>query len=99
MIGLGKEINGLYLLQNGESTSTLSCLSASVSASINKTQPYIWHARLGYFFDAKLAFLNKNNVSFVNSNKTFHCDISILLRNKKGCLSIQVHISPMNVLI
>ncbi|XP_075655657.1 uncharacterized protein LOC142625816 [Castanea sativa] len=48
-IGLGKEINGLYLLQKGESTSTSNCLSASildyankiVSAFVNKMQPYI----------------------------------------------------------
>ncbi|KAL4620721.1 hypothetical protein ACB092_06G176100 [Castanea dentata] len=70
MIGLGKEINGLYLLQKEESTSTLNFLFASISdfanktilAFINKIQPYIWHARLGHLSDAKLALLNKNNV-------------------------------------
>ena len=34
-IGLGKEINGLYLLQKGDSTSTSSCFSTSVSVSVS----------------------------------------------------------------
>ena len=37
-IGLGKEINGLYLLLKGDSASTSSCVSLFVSA--NKVQPH-----------------------------------------------------------
>ena len=43
-IGLGKEINGLYLLLKGDSASTSSCVSLFVSA--NKVQPHC--GMLGY---------------------------------------------------
>jgi len=81
------------LLQNGESTSTSSCLPASVLVSVNKTQPYIWHTRLGHLSDAKLALLNKNNVSFVNSNEKFHCDICPLAKQKSLSFNPSSHIS------
>ena len=90
---MGKEINGLYLLQKGESTSTSSCLSTSGSVCVNKTRHYIWHARLGHLSDAKLALLNKNNVSFVNSNETFHCDICPLAKQKRLPFNPSSHIS------
>ena len=81
MIGLGKEINGLYLLVKEELASTSNCVSFSVSA--NKVLPHIWHARLGHISDAKLALLNKNNVHCINSNEHFHCDICPLAKQKR----------------
>ncbi|XP_057953889.1 uncharacterized protein LOC131148176 [Malania oleifera] len=40
-LGLGKECNGLYLLEDSESASS----SVLVVSSINETQPHIWHLR------------------------------------------------------
>ena len=77
-IGLGKEINGLYLLLKGESGSSSNCVSLSVFA--NKVLSHIWHARLGHILDAKLALLNKDNVRCINSNENFHCDICPLAK-------------------
>ena len=92
-IGLGKEINGLYLLQKGDSTSTSSCFSASISVSINKGQPHIWHARLEHLSDAKLALMNENNLPLINSNEKFHCDICPLAKQKRLPLNTSSHIS------
>ena len=92
-IGLGKEINGLYLLKRGDSTSTSSCFSSFISVSINKTQPYIWHARLRHLSNAKLALMNKNNVFLINSNEKFHCDICPLAKQKRLPFNTSSHIS------
>ena len=80
-IGLGKEINGLFLLVKVESASTSNYVSFFISA--NKVLPHIWHARLGHISDAKLALLNKNNVHCINSNANFHCDICPLAKQKR----------------
>lgn len=73
---LGKEINGLYLLQKGgDSTSTSNCFSVAISVSVNNVQPHIWHARLGHLSYAKLALMNNNNVALINSNEKFHYEI------------------------
>ena len=92
-IGLGKEINGLYLLKRRDSTSTSSCFSSFISISINKTKPYIWHARLRHLSNAKLALLNKNNVSLINSNEKFRCDICPLAKQKRLPFNTSSHIS------
>ena len=90
-IGLGKEINGLYLLLKGESGSSSNCVSLSVSA--NKVLPHIWHARLGHIVDAKLALLNKDNVHCINSNANFLCDICPLAKQKRLPFNISTTIS------
>ena len=92
-IGIGKEINGLYLLKMGDLASTSSCFSSFISVSINKTQPYIWHARLRHLSNAKLALMNKNNVSLINSNEKFHCDICPLAKQKRLPFNTSSHIS------
>ena len=64
-----------------------------VSVSVNKTQPYIWHARLGNLSNAKLALMNKNNASLINSNEKFHCDICPLAKQKTFPFNTSSHIS------
>ena len=48
-------------------------VSSSVSAtfSVNKTQPHIWHMRLGHPSNAKLNLLKSNDVQICDSSADF----------------------------
>ena len=88
-IGLGREYNDLYLLE--ESTSTSTCFSTTIS--VNNVQPHIWHSRLEHLSNAKLALMKNNNVPLFNSNKVFQCDICPLAKQKRLHFNASSHIS------
>lgn len=77
-LGLGREHNGLYLLED----SIPSFNSFSVLASVTNVQPHVWHSRLGHISNAKLAFM-KNNIPLLCGNKDFHCEIFPLAKQIK----------------
>lgn len=93
-IGLGREINGLYLLDENNSAS----LSLPVVFFVIEVQPHVWPSRLGHLSNAKLALINNNNVPLFNSNEIFHCDVCLLAK-QKSCFLILALMFLMNVLI
>ena len=70
-MGLGREQNGLYLLDN--KYKDLSSIPASTHHHSISTHSGLWHFRLGHPSSGKLELVNKI-VSFVQRNKTAHCD-------------------------
>ena len=80
-IGLGREQNGLYLLDNKFKVS--SSIPASFSFCHSAcTQPNLWHFRLGHLSSGKLDLLNKV-VPFVQCNKTIHWYICPTAKQKR----------------
>ena len=83
-LGLGKECNGLYLLERSNSTS----LSASISAaSISTAIPsvfntHVWHSRLGHLSNAKLVSIRNNGEPLCTSVEDFACEICPLAKQK-----------------
>ena len=77
-IGLGREYNGLYLLEESKSIST----SASAVFSVNSVQPHVWHLRLGHLSNAKLALMKINKVPLHDFVNNFHCDICPIAKKK-----------------
>ena len=45
-LGLGRECNGLYLLDKGSITTPF--IAASISVSKHTAQPHLWHSRMGH---------------------------------------------------
>ena len=71
MIGLGKEYNGLYLLQDSDSRPIASALTVAIS---HISSSNLWHIRSGHPSYSKLDLL-KQVVHTDVSNKTPCCDI------------------------
>lgn len=88
-IGLVREYNGLYLLEESNSTST--CISIAIS--VNKVQPHVLHSRLGHLSNAKLALVNDDNVPSFKSNENFHCDVCPLDKQKRLPFKSSTHVS------
>ena len=88
-IGLGREYNGLYLLEESKS------ISSSISAvlSVNKVQPHVWHLRLGHLSNAKLALMKFNKVSLHDFVNNFHCDICPIAKQKRLPFNKSSHVS------
>ena len=88
-IGLGREYNGLYLLEQSKS------ISSSISAvlSVNKVQPHVWHLRLGHLSNAKLALMKFNKVSLHDFVNNFHCDICPIAKQKRLPFNKSSHVS------
>ena len=87
MIDLGKESNGLYLLQAAVPPSNLVALATIVShISLD-----LWHSRLGHPSLAKLQLLK----SFVNidvSNKASCCDVCRFAKQKRLSFPSTIHV-------
>ena len=81
MIGLGREQNGIYLLDNKFKVSSSVLASFSFCQSVC-TQPNLWHFRLGHPSSGKLDLMNKV-VPLVQCNKTVHCDICPVAKPKR----------------
>ena len=88
-MGLGRECNGLYLLEKSYSTPTF----VSAIVSVNKTQPHVWHSRLGHLSNDKLALLNNNHVPLFNPFEKFHCDVCPLVKQKRLPFNKSTHIT------
>ncbi|XP_075654728.1 uncharacterized protein LOC142624881 [Castanea sativa] len=85
-IGLGREQNGLYLLDNKFKILPTVPATSSFGQSVC-TQPNLWHFCLGHPSSGKLDLLNKD-VPFVQSNKTSHYAFVRWL-NRKDCPLLQ----------
>ncbi|XP_057952900.1 uncharacterized protein LOC131147125 [Malania oleifera] len=89
-LGQGKECNGLYLL---EDSNFVPSFVSSVS-SVNKTQPHIWHFRLGHPSNTKPLLLK--SIPTIDSYKYFltivddhsRCTWVYLLKHKSQTQSI-----------
>ena len=88
-IGLGREYNGLYLLEESKSISS----SVSVVFSVNKVQPHVWHFRLGHLLNAKLALMKFNKVPLHDFVDNFHCDIFPIAKQKRLPFNTSSHVS------
>ena len=98
------EFKGLYLLEESLSTSR-TCFSAAGFAHsftdqpstmfVNNlvVQPNIWHLRLGYLSNAKLALMRNNNVPLSTINKDVHCEICPLAKKKRLPFPSSTHAS------
>ena len=89
-IGLGREQNGLFLLDN--KYQDLSSTPASTFCNSVATVFDFWHARLGHPSSGKLELVNKI-MPFVQCNKTTHCDICPIAKQKRLPFSASTHIS------
>ena len=79
-LGLGKECNGLYLLERSNSTS----LSASISAAIPLVHStHVWHSRLGHLSNAKLVSIRNNGEPLCTSIEDLACEICPLAKQKR----------------
>ena len=90
-IGLGREQNGLYLLDNKFKMLSSVPTTSSFCQSVY-TQLDIWHFRLGHPSSGKLDLLNKV-VPFVQCNKTAHYDICPIAKQKKLPFTSSTHVS------
>jgi len=79
--GLGKEQNGLYLLDTKFNNKDFSSILAFTLWHFVCTQPDLWHFRIGHRSSGKLELLNKI-ASFVWCNKTTHCDVCPIAKRK-----------------
>ena len=77
--GMGREYNGLYLLEKSKSIST----STFVVFSVNSIQPHVWHLRLGHLSNAKLVLMMFNKVPLHDFVNNFLCDICPLAKQKR----------------
>ena len=90
-LGLGRECNGLYLLDKG-SISTPS-IAASISVSVHSAQPHLWHSRLGHLSNAKLASIKPNDVPCFPFIENFNCDICPIAKQKRLPFNNSSHFS------
>ena len=73
-LGLGKECNGLYLLERGNSTSH--SIFASISTAIPLVHStHVWNSRLGHLSNAKLVSIRNNGEPLCTSVEDFACEI------------------------
>ena len=89
MIGLGKESNGLYLLQAAVPPSNLAALATTVShiSSLD-----LWHSRLGHPSLAKLQLL-KPFVNIDVTNKASCCDVFHFAKQKRLSFPSSIHVT------
>ena len=81
-IGLGREQNGLYLLENIFTNKDLSHIPALPFCHSVCSQLDLWHFKLGHPSSGKLEFLNKI-APFVQCNKNAHCDVCPIAKQKR----------------
>ncbi|XP_075636697.1 uncharacterized protein LOC142608926 [Castanea sativa] len=88
-LGLGRECNGLYLLDESKSTSP----SISARLYVHKIPSHVWHSRLGHLSNAKLALMKNNGVPLFTSVETFTFEICPLAKQKRLSFNKSSHIS------
>ena len=88
-IGLGKEHNGFYLLQDSDSRSIASAIAAAIS---HISPSDLWHIRLGHPSYSKLCLL-KQVVHTDVSNKTPCCDVCHFSKQKRLPFTLCTHVS------
>lgn len=81
MIGLGKELQGLYFLQD-TATQCSSQITTPLPSIASAVRTDLWHIRLGHPFDQKLYILNKT-VPIVSCNNNEPCMVCPLAKQKK----------------
>ena len=86
-LGLGRECNGLYLLDK------CSISTPSIAAFVHNAQPFLWHSRLGHLSNAKLASIKPNDVPCFTSIENFNCDICPLAKQKRLPFNKSSHFS------
>ena len=90
-LGLGRECNGLYLLDKGSITTPF--IAASISVSEHTAQPHLWHSRMGHPSNAKLASIKPNDVPCFPSFEHFNCVICPLAKQKRLPFNKSSHFS------
>ena len=78
------------MLEDSLSTSS-SCFSADGFVNSLVVQPNIWHFRLGYLSNAKMAWIRDNNVPLFN--KVIRCEICPLAKQKRLPFTPSSHVS------
>ncbi|XP_050258405.1 uncharacterized protein LOC126703484 [Quercus robur] len=86
-LGLGRESNGLYLLDKSY-TST-----PAIAASVHSPQVHIWHSRLGHLSNAKLASIKPSDIPSFISVENFDCNICPLAKQKRLPFNKSSHLS------
>ncbi|XP_075648679.1 uncharacterized protein LOC142619466 [Castanea sativa] len=81
-LGLGKECNGLYLLERGNSTSHSMSVSVSAATSLVHNT-HVWHSRLGHLSNDKLVSIRNNGEPLCTSIENFACEICPLAKQKR----------------
>ena len=86
-LGLGRECNGLYLLEKSNFT------SPSILVSVNSSQLHVWHSRLGHLSNAKLASIKNNDVPIFTFVENFTCEVCPLAKQKRLPFNKSSHFS------
>ena len=81
MIGLGKELQGLYFLQD-TTTQCSSQITTSLPSIASVVRTDLWHIRLGHPSDQKFYILNKT-VPIFSCNNNEPCMVCPLAKQKK----------------
>ena len=89
MIGLGKESNRLYLLQDSNSRNAPTTLTTNVG---HTSPSNLWYHRLGHPSCSKLALL-KQIIQFDISNKATCCDVCHYSKQKRLPFTPSAHVS------
>ena len=90
MISLGKELQGLYFLQD-TATQCSSQITTSLPSTASAVRTDLWHIRLGHPYDQKLYILNKI-VPIVSCNNNEPCMVFPLVKQKKLSVSASQHV-------
>ncbi len=108
MIGLGKQRDGLYILQQSVDLTKVASVSPShaafahslysLSSITHSTNTFhTWHCRLGHPSHSRLSFLSNvlPDVSFPSNNSaTFICNVCPLAKQKRLSFPNHNHVSP-----
>ncbi|XP_075651855.1 uncharacterized protein LOC142622291 [Castanea sativa] len=86
-LGLGRKLNGLYLLSKSNFSAPI------ITASVHSSQTQIWHSRLGHLSNAKLASIKQHDVPSFISVENFNCAICPLAKQKRLPFNKSSHLS------
>lgn len=86
MIGLGKEKDGLYVLQLNANAADVSGPPSAAATSASPSLFDLWHYRLGHISDSRLSFLHHQDpIITVLSN--FYCTTCPLAKQRRLCFN------------
>ena len=86
-LGLGRESNGLYLLDKSYISTPV------IAASVHSSQDHIWHSKLGHLSNAKLTSIKPSDVPSFISVETLDCNICPLAKQKRLPFNKSSHLS------
>lgn len=86
MIGLGKEKDGLYVLQLNANVADVSGPSSAAATSASSSLFDLWHYCLGHISDSGLSLLHHQDLTIpVSSN--FYCTTCPLAKQRRLCFN------------